>query len=181
MRFWRSVRTARAFTLMELLVVIAIIAILFGLIGVVAYKVRAKARVAHCKALLKRIHVSMDEYHTFWRDYPSGTPGAETWPDPYDVAGVELDRRWLTDREPGARFYKEDLCSKAGHDMYFIDPWANPTLATHKHIRYRKVARNRMLIWSLGPDQIDAIGADTTGKRERIPEADDLSNIESDY
>lgn len=167
----------RAFTLIELLIVVSIIMLLLSLIGVVAYKVRIGARKSRCKAMMKRIDTSMEEYMVHWREYPSGAPSfPETWPDPYDKAGVELDRRFLTDRDPGAKFQKEDLCSAAGHDMYFLDPWMKPGDPSHKHPRYRKVTRTRYLAWSLGPDQADQIGADL---KER--NGDDISNIESDY
>lgn len=170
----------RAYTLIEVLVVVSIIALLFGLIGVVAARARAKARVSRTKSLLKQIHLGMDEYKALWKDFPSGAPAfPETWPSPYAVSGVEFDRTFLSDREPGMKFEKGDLDPTDDH--YVIDSWGS-------RIRYRKLSPVRMLLWSIGPNKVDEIGNDAAQKRERIPpgdttfpNADDISNIESDY
>ena len=156
------------FTLIELLVVIAIIAFLMSLVGVVAMKAREKSRISRAKSLVKRIQVSMDGYRANFREYPPIS--SETWPSPYSIAGVELDRHLLTDWEATAVFNKDDL--DPTNDTYFIDPW-------QKRIKYRKVSPYRILIWSTGPDRIDQIGQDVAGKRERG--GDDISNVESDY
>lgn len=166
-------RTSRGYTVTELLVVISIIALLFSLIGVVAFRARAKARVTKTKALIKRIQLGMDAYHAYWRDYPAGSPTfPETWPNPYDPLGVEFEAKLLTEREPPVKFEKGDYDPK--DDKYLVDAWGN-------RIRYRKVSTTRMLVWSIGPDGIDQIGNDTAKRRERIPDADDLSHVESDY
>lgn len=170
----------RAYTLIEVLIVISIIALLMSLIGVVAARARAKARVSKTKALVKRIHVAMDAYLALWHDYPAGYPTyPETWPNPYDMKGVELEVSFLTDRDPVARFEVSDL--DPTDNKYFIDAWGS-------RIRYRKVGPNRMLVWSIGPNKTDEIGNDTAKKRERIPAddttfpgADDISNVETGY
>lgn len=173
-------RGARAYTLIEVLVVISIIALLFGLIGVVAARARAKARVSRTKSLIKQIHLGMDAYKALWKEFPSGAPThPPTWPDPYDVKGVEFDRTFLSDREPGMKFEKGDL--DTADDHYVVDSWGS-------RIRYRKVSTERMLLWSIGPNKVDEIGNDAVKKRERIPpgdatfpNADDISQVESDY
>ncbi|MCW8131119.1 MAG: type II secretion system protein [Planctomycetota bacterium] len=173
-------KARRAYTLIEVLVVISIIALLMSLIGIVAARARAKARVSRTKSLIKRIHVAMDAYQALWRVYPAGAPThPDTWPDPYDLKGVELEKSFLTDRDPVAKFEVSDL--DPTDDKYLVDAWGS-------RIRYRKVGPNRMLIWSLGPNKVDEIGNDTAKKRERIPKddttfpgADDISHVESDY
>jgi len=160
------------FTLIELLVVIAIIGLLLSLIGVVAVKARAKARSTKCKDIIKRIHVAMDTYKAFWSMYPSGAPDDPTisvWPSPYVYSGEDLDRRFLTDRDPGsvADFKRDDY--DPADDKYFLDPWG-------KRIRYRKPSHERILIWSTGPDGIDQIGLN---KFERA--GDDISQVDVSF
>jgi len=162
----------RGFTLIELLVVIAIIGLLLSLIGVVAVKAREKARTTKCKDIIKRIHVAMETYKAFWSMYPSGAPDNPAiieWPMPFVYTGEELDRRFLTNRDPGsaADFKRDDY--DPTDDKYFLDPWG-------KRIRFRKISHERILIWSTGPDGIDQIGLN---KFERA--GDDISHVDVSY
>ncbi len=153
---------ARGFTLIELLVVIGIISVLLALVGIIAWQTREKARISRAKALIKRIHMALDTYMTLERVYP---PNAnDEWPKPYNIAGVPLPRKWLTDSEGGTNFNQSDY-DPANPD-YFIDPWGN-------QIRYRKMGGTMMLIWSYGPDKVDAIGL-TKNQRG----GDDISHVE---
>lgn len=171
--FKRPGRRPNAFTLVELLVVVAILALLLSLMGVVAARAREKSRVSRCKGLIQRIHVAMDTYKAVWNDYPSGAPGnpaIRTWPDPYDPLGVELERAMASREGSEATFSPEDL--DPTDQKYFLDPWK-------KRIRYRKVSGERILIWSAGPNGVDEIGADTTGRKERG--GDDISSVDVSF
>lgn len=183
-------RFSNGFTLIEVLVVIAIIMVLLSLLGVVAANARIKARISSTKSLVKRIHLSMDEYKAVNGEYPYGdsTSGKVPDLDPATDAdfylGVELDRTWLTDEEPGAKFNNSDY--DPSDNNYFVDAWRN-------RIRYRKFSAERMLIWSYGRNGKDEIGIgqiwddDTEtygpgkgdGKLER--QGDDISMVDVDY
>ena len=147
---------SRGTTLLELLVVVAIIMILLSLIAVVTAKVREMARRSNATSLVHNIKQAMIVYNDRWHEYPSTNTAKDTEPDPFDYKGVELDSRLLTAREPGSVFQISDLCP--AHPYLFLDPWSPYQDAGHSHIRYRKVNRERMLIWSYGPNQKDEIG-----------------------
>jgi prepilin-type N-terminal cleavage/methylation domain-containing protein len=175
-------RSRRGFTVIELLVVVGIIAFLLALIGIIAARARMKARTSKTKALIKRVQMALDAYKTVHREYPGGWGAAtkDTWPDPYDIAGVEFDHRVTSQSDPGGfPFDQADMDPKDKN--YLLDAWG-------QRIRYRKVSPGHMLVWSTGPDKIDQIGKDVGKARERgssIPVgsdvSDDLSNVEVDY
>lgn len=182
----RQHRRPTGFTLLEILVTIGIIVFLFTLIAVVATKARERARMARTKSLVKRVHVVLDAYRALWREYPAGAPTfPDTWPNPYNVQGVQLDRS-LVYRNTGleeSAFTRDDFDAT---NTYFVDAWGNP-------LRYRKAGPTQMLIWSYGPNKKDEIGLgqiwdDKTkayvggtggGKQERM--GDDISQNEVDY
>lgn len=164
----------RGYTIIEILVVISIIAFLFGIIGIVALKAREKARISKCKAIINKAKMGLDMYRTVWREYPSGTPAhPPTWPDPYDMKGVEFDHTFITQRDPGGTKFDMDEIDRTDNTK-LVDPWGN-------RIRYRKVSPERMLIWSCGPDGVDEIGdvAKNPSRAERC--GDDISNVTVDY
>jgi len=171
----------RGFTVIEILVVISIIAFLFGIVGVIAIKSREKAKVTKCKAILNKAKMALEMYKAHWREYPAGAPGhALTWPDPYDMKGVEFDHRFVSERDPGGTKFDQDEIDKTDNTK-LVDPWGS-------RIRYRKVAPERMLLWSVGPDKIDDLGdsVKNTSKAERtgvapLQQSDDISHVMVDY
>jgi RNA polymerase sigma factor (sigma-70 family) len=147
--------------------------LLVSVAGLAAYRAMAddtvaKTRVNHVGRLIKQIHLCMEQYMANYREYPPIQH--ETYPAGDYTPGVELDNTWLKERESSFKFNKDDL-DPVDH-KFFIDPWKN-------RIRYRKSSPDRMLIWSLGPDGKDQVGADTTGRRERM--GDDITNMNADY
>jgi len=161
--------------MIEILVVISIIAFLFGIVGMVAMKAREKARISKCKATLSKAKIGLDMYRTHWREYPAGAPAhAPTWPDPYDMKGEEFDQRFITERDPGGTRFDMDEIDKTDITR-LVDPWG-------KRLRYRKVAPERMLVWSVGPDGIDQIGdiVKNPSKTERGI-GDDITSVQVDY
>ncbi|MCZ7647652.1 MAG: hypothetical protein M5U26_20740 [Planctomycetota bacterium] len=179
-----SARRAWGVTLTELLVVIAIILLLLGLIGVIAIRAHEKAKTDRTRARLKRIALAMQEYHTFWREYPSGDPLAasgsdpEVWPDPYDPAGVDFDIRYLTEREPmWESVLKSDL--DPTNPNFMIDAWGH-------RIRYRKIGVNEYLVWSWGENEKDEIGVgavwddDAGSYGTPVPNADKVKQLGDD-
>lgn len=157
-----------AFTLIEVLIVVAIVMLLLSLAGIVAKNAWHKARLTHTRGLISQIRDCMTSYSGAHRDYPPTEH--ETWPQPDCTAGVELDYSWLKDCGAGSSFSKDDF--DPADSRFFVDPW--------KHrIRYRKSSPDRILIWSLGPDGVDQIGADAAGHRERL--GDDITNVDSDH
>jgi prepilin-type N-terminal cleavage/methylation domain-containing protein len=158
-------RDSRGFTLLEILVVVAIIALLLTLGIVYALKARAFAQQEHTQSLVRQIHDALFKYQVDNRDLPAGPGNPSTWPSPDPRPGVDFDIRMLngagelkipvTDLDPAAK-------------DFVIDAW--------KHrIRYRKLSPERMLVWSIGPDGIDQIGA---GSAERA--GDDLTQVTVD-
>lgn len=69
----------RAFTLIELLVVLAIIFILVALLAAGLGKARESAKSKASRALVGRLQVALENYHSEFRDYP---------PDGYDMEGT---------------------------------------------------------------------------------------------
>jgi type II secretory pathway pseudopilin PulG len=168
----RLIRRA-GFTLVELLVVVGIMMVLLSLVGMVAQNARAKARVNRARALVKQIHLVVEQYRASYREYPPTQ--FETYPNVNYVPGVELDSTWLKDWEASFKFNKDDF--DPADPKYFIDPW--------KHrIRYRKSSPERILIWSIGPPDaannfVDVIGTDATGRKERG--GTNITNVDADY
>ena len=175
------------FTVIELLVVVGIITFLLAMIGVIAIRARQKARTSRTKALLKRVQVALDAYRAVQRVYPAGF-ASDIDADEYPVgggnatlAGVVFDHRVITNRDPGGfNFEASDKDPASPNNL--MDAWGS-------QIKYRKLSPTHMLVWSVGPDKVDQIGADTNKGRERgslIPTtpgqtSDDISNVEVDY
>jgi prepilin-type N-terminal cleavage/methylation domain-containing protein len=164
-----SRKAHRGVTLIELLVVIAIIVLLATLIGLVAPKMRERAFMADTKARIKDAHLAMDEYRAIWRTYPAGAwdtsnvtaISAEVYPEitagKVDPAGVLLDHRLMSERDPGHAFkrrawekgvppgWNDELGRATDPDgEYLVDAWGTPLF-------YRKSGPLRILIWSAGP------------------------------
>ena len=183
-------RLARGFTLLEILVVIAIILILLSLMGIVAANARIKARVSDTKALIKRIHLALDEYKADHGEYPYGDSSSGRVPDlnpssnPDFYLGVELDRTWLTDWGVSIQFTSSDY--DPNNSNYFVDAW-------HNRIMYRKISADRMLIWSYGRNEKDEIGVgkiwdeetdgyvEGKGEGKLDRQGDDISMVDVDY
>jgi prepilin-type N-terminal cleavage/methylation domain-containing protein len=158
----RPCAKAHGFTLIELLVVIGIIALLMALVGIVAWKQREKSRIVRTKALIQRIHMAMDAYKAYERCYPP--EAKDEWPTPYSDIGVALPSRWLTQAEAAHKFDVVDL--DPADPNYFVDAWGS-------QIRFRKMGRETMLIWSVGPDKTDAIGLTKNSRA-----GDDISHMD---
>ena len=167
-----KLHNTRGFTLIEVLTAVAIILILLTILGAYVLKLKEDVKETACKILIGRIASTMDEFKALNREYPAEVDGdgrlKETFPetDPYQKdltpqvkATAEL---WKDDARPAnalpLRFLKNQLSSlltapagfkvKSGEihpedEDYLQDPWGN-------YIRYRKVGRNRMLVWSNG-------------------------------
>lgn len=184
-----TLKSPRAFTVIELLVVVAIVAFLLSMIIAVGLHMRRKAQISHTKTMLKDLHLALDQYRSEHREYPAGLAiHADTWPAPFNIAGVEFDHRVITERKPGCALNETD--KDPADRNYLVDPWGN-------RIRYRKLGPTQMLLWSKGPDGKDQIGADVGKMRERaglIPvdangnivaksstTSDDISHLEVDF
>ncbi|MHC5083905.1 MAG: type II secretion system protein, partial [Planctomycetota bacterium] len=72
----------QAFTLIELLVVVAIISALVGILSVAQKKVKYHARTLRQKAEFHGMDISLELFHSDFRDYPDS--------DVVDESGVEV-------------------------------------------------------------------------------------------
>ncbi|GMV83028.1 MAG: hypothetical protein AMXMBFR7_42120 [Planctomycetota bacterium] len=151
-------------TLIELLVVLALILMLLGLVGVQVWKARERARADRTLALTKSVSAALEAYNSIHRDYPTGDPAQPpTWPSPYDTRGVEFRTDWL-DEEPSG--LPPDSIDKA-NPVFLKDGWG-------RRIRYRKTSSTEFLVWSVGPDGVDDLGA-----AARAPRGDDLCHLDT--
>lgn len=181
---------ARGFTLLEMLITIGIIVFLFSLMGLVAFRVREKAKMSRAKSTIKKIHVCMEGYKAIWREYPAGAPlYPDTWPVGSQATiykGVPLDRSLVM---RGTGIGEEGSFTKDEFDpteTFFVDPWGN-------QLRYRKLSSDRILIWSYGPNGHDEIGIGQVwdnklkvynpgkGGGELETQGDDISQVNVDY
>lgn len=166
-RFQRS----RGLTLIELLIVISIIALLLSLLGVVAAIAVKGAKIKRTEALLTRIHGTLAAHHAKYKNYPTDDPTCPgTWPSPYHPAGVAFDSRWLEEHQELMQIGLESRDPSA--KQFILDAWG-------QRLRYRKLSPSRVLVWSSGPDGVDQIGADLTGRKENA--GDDLSSNQADF
>src|SRR5437868_788303 len=137
-----------------MLITIGIMLFLFALVAVAALRMREKSRITNTKSLIKRVVNNLGAYHALNRNYPgdinSWTLAGGLFPDtcPYSVIvplsndpafwkGVDLEKRFLI----GASlddFGPSDLDSTG---QYLVDAWKN-------RLKYRKVGRDRYLVWS---------------------------------
>lgn len=90
----------RAFTLVEMIAVIAIMAILAAIVvGLVVFAAR-KSAIANTEALLQRLSLAIDMYHSDWGDYPpDGRPGhwGDHWSfsDAYNIEELSISSEML--------------------------------------------------------------------------------------
>ncbi|MCW8130766.1 MAG: type II secretion system protein [Planctomycetota bacterium] len=164
MRTWqRSNRNRRGYTLLEILVAVAILATLLSLMGVVGSMAIKGTKKKSTQATVERAHAALAYFYaTHGNQYPPET--SETWPAPYDPAGVEFDRTLMPDQSVPA--WKPGELD-ASDDRYVLDAWGH-------RLRYRKASPHRVLVWSCGPDGIDQTGADTAGRK--VQAGDDITS-----
>jgi len=120
------------FTLIELLVVIAIILILgtITVVGLSLYKERAKLEAT--RALLARIQMGLDNYHTRFDDYPPSEGSWESSQNLYYYLGKKLEcatgfdpitqePAQIQSFGPAVEFKSQDIDG----EYYIIDVWKN--------------------------------------------------------
>jgi prepilin-type N-terminal cleavage/methylation domain-containing protein len=147
----RILRRRPGFTLLEILITIAIMLFLFALVAVAAGRMREKARITNTKSLVKRVSNALEVYHALYRNYPSIPVIGDTFPDlcPYSTItplqadpsfwrGIDLTRQLLI--QSNEEFGPSDLDSTG---TYLVDAWGN-------RLKYRKLGRDRYLVWSAG-------------------------------
>lgn len=165
----RDRRHERGMTLLEILVVVSIIALLLALMGVVATNAVKVAKIRRTQALIARVDAGLTAFYgNHHSQYPPET--SDTWPVAYDPKGVEFDRTLLAEHEAEAKLKVEDY--DTADTRFLLDAWG-------RRLRYRKVGPGRMLVWSLGPDGIDQIGADAAGRKENA--GDDITGASSGF
>jgi len=148
----RTANRVSAFTLVEMLVVLAIISVLLSLVIGVGIHIKNWARKVNTQALTSRLSTALEEYRSQNRDYPPIS--SETWPQPSPLPGVELDLRWIA----GCSGWKDFVPDPSDRNR-ICDVWGH-------RIRYRKLAPERILVWSLGPDGVDQTGLDPKSREE---------------
>ena len=147
----RIPRRRSGFTLLEILITIGIMIFLFALLAVAAGRMREKARITSTKSLIKRVSNALEVYHALNRNYPSIPVMGDAFPDlcPYSSItpvqadatfwkGVDLTKQLLL--ESNEEFGPSDLDPTG---QYFLDAWGN-------RLKYRKLGRERYLVWSAG-------------------------------
>lgn len=171
MSLMKHIGRSRGLTLIELLIVISIIALLLSLMGVAAAMAINGAKIKRTEGLLARINGALAAHHAKYKNYPTDDPACpDTWPSPYDPAGVAFDTRWLEAHPEILQIGLEDRDPSA--KQFVLDAWG-------QRLRYRKLSPSRVLVWSSGPDGVDQIGADLTGRRENA--GDDLSSNQAGF
>jgi len=161
--------SGRGFSLIEMLVVILIILILASIVMITTSKMRQKAKENKTKAVLQAVRGALTQYledgSNAYRSYP--VVGYDSWPSPYDPAGVDFDLRWVPKEEDNFKPEFKDPADK----NYLLDAYG-------KRIKYRRTG-SKYLAWSYGPNGIDEIGPDP--KKQERGVGDDISSFDVDY